>query len=135
MVREQKEPEILCASCGSQQVLELVADKWTVIIVYILAGMSGRPVRYNELQHLIGGISQKMLTHTLRRLEYNGFVERKVYPVVPPKVEYRLTFLGGTMVKALQAVGHWGQEHFHEVEQARREYEERVGPEAVSDLS
>ena len=102
--------------CGSRQVLDLVADKWAAIVIYVL---SGGTLRFGELQRAVGGVSQKMLTQTLRGLERDGLVERKVYPEVPPRVEYTLSLLGETLVQPLSALCRWAEEHLWEVERAR----------------
>jgi DNA-binding HxlR family transcriptional regulator len=105
---------------GARQVLDLIADKWTVLVIYALTGGTKR---YSELQRLIVGVSQKMLTQTLRGLERDGLVERKVYPVVPPMTEYSLTPLGRTLIEPLCAICKWSEEHLPEVEAARARYE------------
>jgi DNA-binding HxlR family transcriptional regulator len=114
------EPDIFSANCPTQRVLETIADKWSVIVIYAL---SNDTKRYNELQRQIGGISQKMLTQTLRELERNGLVDRKVYPVVPPKVEYSLTPLGKTIREPLGALCKWASQYFQEMETARTRYD------------
>ncbi|MBW4695270.1 MAG: helix-turn-helix transcriptional regulator [Lyngbya sp. HA4199-MV5] len=101
---------------GVRKALDLIADKWTVLVIVAL--MNDKK-RYSELHRKIEGISQKMLTQTLRRLEDNGLVQRKIYPVIPPMVEYSLTPLGETLVEPLKALCRWSFEHFHEVEDAR----------------
>jgi DNA-binding HxlR family transcriptional regulator len=103
-----------------RQTLELVADKWVVAVLYVL---SGGTKRYGELQREIGDISQRMLTRTLRDLERNGLVQRRVYPVVPPMVEYSLTPLGDTMNGVLKSVCDWSTQNFDAVEAARIEYD------------
>ncbi len=122
MVRNCPEPEVFIANCPTQQVLETIADKWSVIIIYALSKTETR--RYSELQRLIGGISQKMLTQTLRKLERDGLVDRHVYPVVPPKVEYSLTPLGKTLTELLKAICKWAEVHLDEIEAARVRYDE-----------
>lgn len=122
-VRNFPEPEIFNANCPSQRVLETIADKWSVIVIYALSRT--QTSRYSELQRLIGGISQKMLTQTLRKLERDGLVARQVYPVVPPKVEYTLTPLGKTLTELLKAICQWAENHFSEVEAARLHYDEK----------
>ena len=102
--------------CGSRKVLDLVADKWAVIVIYVLARGTRR---FGELQRAVGGVSQKVLTQTLRGLERDGLVERKVFPVVPPRVEYSLSPLGETLVEPLSALCRWAEDHFWEVERAR----------------
>ncbi|HEY9798335.1 MAG TPA: helix-turn-helix domain-containing protein [Leptolyngbyaceae cyanobacterium] len=124
MVRNFPEPEVFKADCPTQQVLETIADKWSVIVIYAL---SKGTRRYSELQRLIGGVSQKMLTQTLRKLERDGLVERHVYPVVPPKVEYSLTPLGKTLTELLKAICKWAEIHLDEIEAARVHYDERIG--------
>jgi DNA-binding HxlR family transcriptional regulator len=111
---------ILDAHPHLRQTLELVADKWVVAVLYVL---SGGTQRYGELQREIGDISQRMLTRTLRDLERNGLVQRKVYPVVPPMVEYSLTPLGETMNGVLKSVCEWSAQNFDAVETARIEYD------------
>lgn len=124
MVRNSPEPEVFNADCPSQRVLETIADKWSVIVIYALSTQERR--RYSELQRLIGGVSQKMLTQTLRKLERDGLVERNVYPVVPPKVEYSLTPLGKTLTELLKAVCKWAEVHLDEIEAARVHYDEKI---------
>ncbi len=99
--------------------IEAISGKWTVLVVHIL---SGKTMRHGELQRAVGGISQKVLTQTLRELEHNGIVARKVYPVVPPQVEYSLTPLGKTLTKVLDEVCVWARKHYLEVGQARQQY-------------
>jgi DNA-binding HxlR family transcriptional regulator len=102
-----------------RQALALIADKWAVLIITTLAGGTRR---YNALRRELDGVSQKMLTQTLRDLECNGLVARTVYPDTPPRVEYGLTPLGRTLVEALTVLRDWADEHYHEVEAARRRY-------------
>ena len=102
-----------------QQALALIADKWAVLVITTLAGGTWR---YNALRRELAGVSQKMLTQTLRDLECNGLVERTVYPDTPPRVEYGLTPLGRTLVEALTVLRDWANEHYHEVEAAHRRY-------------
>ncbi|MBA2678635.1 MAG: helix-turn-helix transcriptional regulator, partial [Ktedonobacteraceae bacterium] len=103
-------------NCGSREVLDVLADKWTMITMYTLAQGTRR---FGELQRDVGGISQKMLTQTLRKLESNGLVERTVYPVIPPRVEYNLTALGETFIEALSSVCRWAEDHRDDIEAAR----------------
>ncbi|CAN5454665.1 helix-turn-helix domain-containing protein [soil metagenome] len=110
------------ASCLSRQVLDLIADKWTALVFYSLSNGSQRSA---ELLRMIEGISQKMLSQTLRDLEKNGLVFRSVYPTVPPAVEYGLTPLGETLKGPIHALGTWAEEHLGEVAEARKAYELR----------
>ena len=104
------------------QAIELVGHKWTFLIVCALS--NGRR-RYSDLQRDILGVSQKMLTQTLRQLEQDGIVAREVYPVVPPKVEYYLTPLGETLRGPVKAIRTWVAEHEAEMEAARDEYKKK----------
>jgi DNA-binding HxlR family transcriptional regulator len=103
-----------------RQTLDLIADKWVVAVLYLL---SRGTKRYGELQREIGNISQRMLTRTLRDLERNGLIDRKVYPVVPPMVEYSLTPLGSTLNQVLKSMCNWSTENFQQVEIARNAYD------------
>ncbi len=115
----QSRPCVLDQTSDVRQVLDLIADKWTALVILSLSRNTKR--RYGELHREIGGVSQKMLTQTLRNLEHSGLIHRQVYPVVPPMVEYSLTPLGETLVKPLKTLCNWASEHFHEVEAARSE--------------
>ncbi len=105
------------------QVIDSISGKWTVLVVYIL---SKQTMRFGELQRSASGISQKVLTQTVRRLERDGIIERKVYPVVPPQVEYSLTPLGTSLVDLLSNLCVWAKEHHQEVEKAQITYDKRV---------
>jgi len=109
---------VLSPGCPSRVVLERIADKWTALIIQVLAR---RTMRYTELKREIGEISQKMLTQTLRSLERDGLVRRKVYPVASPKVEYSLTPLGRTLIEPLQGLCRWTEKHLAEMESYRRQ--------------
>lgn len=109
-------PSVMDSQCPSRLVLDRIADKWTALIIQILARET---MRYAALQREIGGISQKMLTQTLRSLERDGLVQRKVHPVVPPKVEYSLTRLGRTLIEPLHGLCRWSEKHLHELQANR----------------
>ena len=111
---------VLSKNCPSHRVLEMVAGKWQVLLLYALR--DGKR-RYSELQHTVGGISQKMLTQTLRELERNGLVKRTSYPVVPPHTEYELTELGASLESIIYRLGSWAQENIGAVSEARRTYD------------
>lgn len=96
------------ADCPARQAVDLIADKWTVVV---LSGLSQGPVRHGELVELIGGISRKMLTQTLRRLEAHGLVRRQAYAEVPPRVEYELTPLGATLIGPIHVLTEWAREN------------------------
>ena len=101
-------PPIYDSRYPARQLLDLIADKWTPIILYCL---SAGTRRFSELQHQIPDISKKMLIQVLRRLENDGIVERKVYPVVPPKTEYSLTALGRRIHEPISMLCQWASEH------------------------
>src|SRR5437868_13424466 len=104
MSKNSSSASVMDAQCPSRLVLDRIADKWTAIIIQLLAK---KTMRYAELHREIGGISQKMLTQTLRSLERDGLVQRKVFPVVPPRVEYSLSRLGRTSIEPLRSLCRW----------------------------
>ena len=106
-----------------REIIGRVADSWTMLVLEVLHE-HGR-VRFTRLGELVGGVSQKMLTKTLRQMEYDGLVQRTVYPVVPPRVEYQLTELGGSLGAAFCGVWLWAERYHGEVERARRAFRER----------
>ena len=113
-------PNVLSAQCPTRQALDLIADKWTTLLIYLL---SRGKQRYGDLHRQVGGISQKMLTQTLRKLERDGLVTRHVYPEVPPRTEYELTKLGHTLIEPMGALCVWAGAHLEELEQARKRYD------------
>ena len=116
-VVQPRVPEDEHASCKALGlVLDRVGDKWTVMVV---GGLSKGPLRFNALLRLIGGVSHRMLTLTLRGLEHDGLVKRTVYPTVPTKVEYELTDVGRSLIKPLSALSEWVQRNQPAIEAAR----------------
>lgn len=107
-----------------RQMLERVADKWTLLVIDELDEAGGE-LRFSQLRDRIGGVSQKMLTQTLRQLERDGLVTRRVHPVVPPRVDYRLTPLGYTLGEAVCGIWTWVEKHLAAVERSRRAYDLR----------
>lgn len=101
-------------------ILNRIGDKWSVMIVGYL---SKKTMRFNELRHTIGGISQRMLTLTLRNLERDGLVTRTVFPEIPPRVEYRLTDLGRSLEGPIASLWTWAELHQGEVQRARLDYD------------
>ena len=114
--------DVLDAECPSRQVLDRIADKWTALVIRVLAEGTHR---FGQLQRRVGGISQKMLTQTLRDLERDGLVERTVHPVVPPHVEYRLTPLGRSLRQPLDAICAWAEAHLGQMLAARANSDRR----------
>ena len=112
--------DVFRASCPSRDVLDLIADKWSVLVVAAVAQGVGRN---GALLRAIDGISQRMLTRTLRDLERNGLLARTVYAEVPPRVEYRLTTTGASVVSLLRGLCDWSKEHMHDVLAARRAFD------------
>ena len=111
-------------TCPTRQVLGLIADKWTSLVIGLL---EERPKRFSELQRGIEGISQKMLTQTLRQLERDGLVTRTVYPEVPPHVEYKLTELGLKLEEPIALLRQWAEENMDEVIKSQIAYDVREG--------
>lgn len=103
-----------------REVLDRIGDKWTVLVVSTLGG---GPLRYSDLQASIPGISQRMLTVTLKALERDGLLTRTAYPEVPPRVEYELTELGRSLLDAVMALAGWAATHHPAVAASRREHE------------
>lgn len=105
------------------QILGRMGDKWTILTITML---SEQPRRFNELKRLIGGISQQMLTRTLKALEHDGLVTRTVFPTVPPQVEYALTELGTSLSVPLLQLAHWVLEHLDDIETHRASHDEKT---------
>lgn len=103
-------------------VLARIGDKWSVLIVVLLGD---GPRRFTEIKRLVGGISQRMLTLTLRGLERDGLVTRTVFPTVPPRVDYALTGLGRSLRGPVEAMGSWARAHQGEIEAARARFDGR----------
>jgi len=121
-------PNVLNEMCPSRQTLEIIADKWaTLVLVSIARGIN----RHNRMLREIGGISKKMLAQTLRKLEQNGIINRKVYPVLPPMVEYTLTPIGKELMEPISMLGTWAEKNSEAVQRARETYEEREGSYAL----
>lgn len=111
-----------------REVLERVADKWTLLVLDALE--EGGEMRFTRLRDRVGGVSQKMLTKTLRQLERDGLVTRRVFPEVPPRVEYRLTERGHTLNEATCALWLWVEANTDAVQQSRRSYDQASGTRA-----
>lgn len=111
-----------------EEIIGRVADKWTMLVIEVL--VERECCRFGELGRACSGISQKMLTQTLRAMERDGLVTRTIYPVVPPKVEYQLTELGLSLGEAFCGVWIWAEKNLKTIEQAREAYAERQKQEA-----
>jgi DNA-binding HxlR family transcriptional regulator len=112
----------LASRCRASEVLGRVGDKWSLQVIFCLGGGARR---FTDLKRAIDGISQRMLTVTLRGLERDGIVTRTMYPVVPPRVDYALTPMGGTLLEAACILVRWARAHVEEIETARAEYDAR----------
>ncbi|QMW66377.1 helix-turn-helix transcriptional regulator [Mumia sp. ZJ1417] len=106
--------------CEVRQILDRIADKWSLLVISLL---EEKTMRFNELRRAIDGISQRMLTVTLRNLERDGLICRTVYAEVPPRVEYCLSPLGCTLLGTIQSLVQWTEKHQEEIVQARAEFD------------
>lgn len=111
-------------NCPSRGLLDRIGDRWTVLVI---GALDVGPQRFSQLQTTVDGVSQKMLSQTLRSMEPDGLVTRTVYPEVPPRVEHELTALGRTLQIPLAALTEWSTEHMSAVLDARTEYDARSG--------
>ena len=114
------DPHARCRAIGA--VLDVIADKWTIMVVRALAN---GPVRFNEMKREIGGVSPRMLTLTLRNMERDGLVTRTIFPTVPSRVDYELTLLGHKLTKPLSELAAWAEVHMPEVASARLRHGQR----------
>ena len=117
------ELEYTPANCTAREILARIGDKWSVYVMHVL-GDAGT-LRFNEVREQVDGISQRMLTVTLRHLERDGLVARRVFPEVPPRVEYSLTPLGATLRQLVRGLVAWSDAHLGEVDAARATYDAR----------
>lgn len=108
--------------CEVRQILDRIADKWSLLVISLL---DRDTMRFTELRRSIDGISQRMLTTTLRHLERDGLVRRTVHPVVPPRVDYEVTELGCTLLDTIQSLVSWTERNQHEIAAARAAYDAR----------
>src|SRR5215212_6438346 len=111
---------MMSAACPTRQVLDRIADKWTMLVVVALEGGT---LRFSELRRSVDGITQKMLTQTLRALERDGMVEREVIPTVPVTVRYTLTPLGHSLARAVDGIRRWAYANMDEISAARDAFE------------
>jgi DNA-binding HxlR family transcriptional regulator len=113
--------------CPFRNVLDIVGDKWSFLVFAVL---EDQPRRFNEIKRLIGDISQRVLTRTLRDLERDGYVSRKVYPVSPPRVEYELTQLGKSLLDPVKLFMNWAAAAYPEIQEARKRFDSHPTPHA-----
>ena len=114
-------PDVYLRGCASRTALEVIANKWTHLAV---CALRDGPMRFGELRRRLQGVTQKMLTQTLRMLERNGLVTRTLYPTIPPRVDYELTDLGRSAVTILDEILRWSERHSAEITAARERYDE-----------
>jgi DNA-binding HxlR family transcriptional regulator len=113
------------AECPSRQVLDALSDKWVTLV---LTALADAPRRYSELSRTIAGVSQKMLTQTLRTLERYGLITRTITPSVPVRVDYELTSLGRTLLPVVRAIKDWSESHIAEIHTTRTAYDQAARP-------
>lgn len=123
MISENLKKFQIVDDCPVRGVLDRVGDKWSILVITVL-GQSGT-LRFNELNAVIGTISQKMLTVTLKTLEADGLISRKIYPQVPPRVEYALTPLGESLLPAMSLLVDWALENMPAIKASRAAYAQR----------
>lgn len=111
-------------TCPARNVLDRFGDKWSTLVILVLN--EEEKLRFNELHKVIGDISQKMLTVTLRNLEADGLVSRKVYPEIPPRVEYKLTPLGKSLVPHISSLLKWADQNFSSIMASRSKYNQKA---------
>jgi DNA-binding HxlR family transcriptional regulator len=113
--------DVMAAGCPTRQVVGRIGDKWSLLVLYALATGTKR---FSQLRLEVEGISQKMLTQTLRGLERDGLVHRQAYPTIPPKVEYQLTPLGNSLEDVVATVRQWAYTHMDEISDSRDQYDQ-----------
>jgi DNA-binding HxlR family transcriptional regulator len=119
---EEPDPRVVALV---NEMIGRVADKWTMLILDVLSKQG--EMRFTRLGEMVGDISQKMLTKTVRQMERDGLLTRTVHPVVPPKVEYKLTELGLNLSAAFCGVWMWAEQYYEQVAEARKKYDESLG--------
>jgi|SRR6516162_1557964 DNA-binding HxlR family transcriptional regulator len=131
---QEKHEKFDCSKfhCPIMAAMAMISDKWKVLIIYKLC--SGT-MRFNELMRSLQGVTQRVLTYQLRQLEADGLVSRKIYPEVPPRVEYSLTHLGKTLVPVLEQLENWAREHSTELLAARKSAKAKVMADTVIEFT
>ena len=110
------------AGAAIRNVLDRIGDKWSLLVIVTL---ENGPLRHSQLKRRVAGVSQRMLTLTLRQLERDGLVTRSIHPQIPPRVDYELTDLGRTLIPTAQGIAQWAIEHFAAIERARADFDGR----------
>lgn len=121
---EETEKGIRLKACAPHDVLSRLGDKWTILTLLLLAIVPGHRLRFSAIKHGIEGITQRMLTVTLRNLERDGFLIRHCYAEVPPRVEYELTAMGKDLLPALEGFTGWIRDHWPLILDARRAFDD-----------
>ena len=116
--------DVYSEACPTRLVLDRLADKWVTLVLVRLAD---RPLRFNQLRREIEGVSQKVLSQTLKRLERDGLIARQAFPTVPVTVEYSITPLGRTLAETVQALARWAETHIESVLAAQAAYDAQTG--------
>ncbi|MEC0176781.1 MULTISPECIES: helix-turn-helix domain-containing protein [Paenibacillus] len=120
-----KQSDISLSNCGYSKVLDIISNKWSALVIY---AMEDGKIRYGEMLRRVEGISKKMLTQTVRKLERDGVVQRHITPTVPLSVEYSLTTLGETLLQPMKELRQWGRENYTQVVEARVKYDSAYTP-------
>ena len=115
--------DVLSAACPTRQVINRIGDRWSLLVLYALENGT---LRFQELRRTVDGVSQKMLTQTVRALERDGLISRTVYASVPPKVEYALTPLGRGLTQRIAAIREWAYDNIDDIERARRDFDTQL---------
>ena len=126
---------LMCKSEEMRAVREFmtkVGDKWSIMLVVMLARTPRHRARFSELQRMVDGISQRMLTTTLRNLERDGLLSREVFPEVPPRVEYELTALGLSLLAPMQHLVQWIGGNWDSIKKARDSFDKRALPQVIA---
>ncbi len=123
--------DVLAAACPTRQVVNRIGDRWSLLVLYALERGT---MRFQELRRTVEGVSQKMLTQTLRILERDGLVRRQVFASVPPRVEYSLTPLGQSLSGRIAQIRAWAYGHMDEIERARSEFDRRAESDKDTEL-
>jgi DNA-binding HxlR family transcriptional regulator len=111
---------VLAQACPTRQVINRIGDRWSLLVLYAL---ERETLRFQQLRRTVDGVSQKMLTQTLRNLERDGLVHREVFASVPPRVEYRLTSLGHGLAERIRAIREWAYDHMDDIDAAREHFD------------